>query len=155
IRCEHPLFGLYGLAALQAAPVTLRNILRSCPLHIEFSGPVDLQSIAVTEHIMIYAKRLKPVAVHLKCLLRSLDLPVNNRKRKLRCDHPETAHDTLQPFRADQCQRLPPVCISHGKEQAGKPADMIPVIMCKTDHIDRFKTPSSFFYRDLGPLPAV
>src|SRR5699024_3730658 len=93
--------------------------------------------------------------VHFKCLLRSLDLFINNLKWELRRDHPETAHHPFQSFGSDQRQGFRPVRISHCKEQPRKATDMISVIVGEADHIDRLETPSLFFYRNLGSLTAV
>lgn len=44
-----------------------------------------------------------------------------------------------------QSKRFLSVRISHCKKKSRKSADMISMIMCKTNYIDRFKTPSLLF----------
>ena len=104
---------------------------------------------------MIHFKSCKPVAVHLEHLFRFCDLNKLNLERKLRRDHPESVHHPFQAFGADQSERLCSVCVSHCQEKSRQTADMIPVIMSKTDHVDRLKAPPFFLNGNLSAFSAV
>ena len=104
---------------------------------------------------MIYPECLQAVAIQLKCLLRALDFFIYNRKRQLRSNYPQTAYHPFQSLWTDHSQRLPPIRVPHCKQKAGKAADMVAMIMSKADHVNRLKTPSFFFHRNLGSFPAV
>ena len=160
-RAKHKIRGidfilcLNRLAILKPAPIRKRNSLFFCPLSIEFSGAVNFHRISVTKYVMIYTESFQSVSVYLECLFSAFYLLKNDRKRKLGRNHSKAAHHPLKSFWSDQCKRLCTVCISHRKEQSRKTAYMISVIMCKTNHINRFKTPSFFFNRNLRSFSAV
>ena len=143
------------LAFLQTIPELHRNLRRLCALHVKSSGPCNLHRIAIANHIMIHPKCPNPIPVFLKDLLIPLNFFVNNRKRKLRCNHTKRIYDTLQPLRPDQGQRLRAVRISHRQKQPRKAADMISMIMGKTDRINRLKAPALLLYCDLRPFSTV
>ena len=147
--------GLHGLPLLQIPPVFLRDLLQQRPFRIELSRPVDLHGISIAWNIMVHPKCFQTITVHLKGLLCSLDLLKMDGKRQLRRDHTKRIDHPLQSFRPDHGQRLPAFRVSHRKKQPRKAADMIPMIMCKTEHVDGLKAPSLLFDRDLRPLPAV
>ena len=104
---------------------------------------------------MVYTKCLQTISIHFKALFCSFNFFVNDRKRQLRCDDPQAAHYPLKSLRPYQRQRFFTVCISHGKKQSRKSTDMIPMIMSKADHINRFETPSFFFNCNLCSLSTV
>lgn len=60
--------------------------------------PVDLDRIAVAEHIMIDPKGLQTITVHLKGFLRTVDLFITNLKGQLRCDDAEAVTTRSSPL---------------------------------------------------------
>ena len=100
-------------------------------------------------------KRGNFISMQIKHLLRFLNLHTSYFKRQLRRYHPQRRDNLLQTFGAYQRQRFFAFCISHCQQHPGKTADVIRMIMRKTDRIDRMKTPSGFFHGDLCPFSAV
>ena len=104
---------------------------------------------------MIDPKGLQTITVHLKGFLRTVDLFITNLKGQLRCDDAEGRYHPLQPFGTDEGQGLLAVCISHGQKKPGQAADVVPVVMGKTDHINGLEAPSFFLDGNLCAFSAV
>ena len=115
-------------------PVFLRNFLFCCPLHIKFAGTVDLNRITVTDHIMFYTKCFQTISIHLKNLFWLCNFSIVDFKWQFRRDHSQRTHYSLQTFRSNQSKRFLSVRISHCKKKSRKSADMISMVMCKTNY---------------------
>ena len=115
----------------------------------------DLKGIAVACNIMVYPECGDPVTIQFQNLLRFRDLDKFNFKRQFRCDHTQCVYHTFQSSWSHQCQRFRTVRVSHSQKKSRKSADMIPVIMGKTNHINGLETPAFFFNGHLGTFPAV
>ena len=145
LRRQYSSVKLYCLTFLKMFPVFLRNFLFCCPLHIKFAGTVDLNRITVTDHIMFYTKCFQTISIHLKNLFWLCNFSIVDFKWQFRRDHSQRTHHSLQTFRSNQSKRFLSVRISHCKKKSRKSADMISMVMCETNYIDRFKTPSLLF----------
>ena len=115
----------------------------------------DLQGIPVACNIMVYPECSDPVTIQFQNLLRFRDLDKFNFKRQFRSDHTQRVYHTFQASWSYQCQGFCAVRISHGQKKSRKSADMIPVIVGKTDHVYRLEAPALFFNGHLGTFPAV
>ena len=104
---------------------------------------------------MVYLKSRDPITIDLKYLFRSVNLDKFQFKGKLRCDHTKCVYYPLKTFRTNQGKRFGALCIPHCKKKARKSADVISVIMGKTDHVNRLKAPSFFLNCHLSSFAAV
>ena len=93
---------------------------------------------------MVDPIRIDHIRSNLKLLSRLRQLDKLKRKRQFRRDRPQCRHHAFQSLRSNHRDRLRPLRISHRQQKSRQTADMIRVIMCKTNHINRFKTPSFF-----------
>ena len=102
IRRQHSVFILHHLSFLQYSPVFLRNLCFFRAFYIKLSCPVNFHCITITQNIVVDAKCLQSVSVHLEGLFRFANFNAFDGKRKLRRNHPQRIHYTFQSFRTDQ-----------------------------------------------------
>ena len=104
---------------------------------------------------MIHTVGIDHIGSHRPLLSRLREFREDNRKRKFRRNAPERCHHALQPLRAYHEERLGALGIAHREEQARQAADMVRMVVRKTDYIDGARTPALLPERNLGALAAV
>ena len=154
-RIDRSVFPGQDLSLLQTAPVFLRNCRRTRSLHVKLPCTFYFDRITVTGNIMIDTKCMYTVSIEFQPHFRFRNLNKTYFKRKFRSNHPERVHHPLQPPRTDHGQWLGSVRISHGEKQSRQSADVISVVMGKTDDINGLKRQSLFLDRHLCSLAAI
>ena len=104
---------------------------------------------------MIYFKCMNMISFDLHILFRSGQFYVPDLKRKFRGDHAQRTYYFFKSLWSDHCEWFCPFRISHCEKQPRKSADMICMVMGKTNNINRFKCPSFFLDGDLRSLTTV
>ena len=141
-KCHFP--GFNDFSALQTAPVFLFYSKADSLVYLEFTSPVNHNTIAIAHNVMVHPERLDPKAIEPNSLLRLCKLQTVDYKRKLRCDHPKGRYHPGKSFGSDQQKRLCALCISHGEKHSRQSADMIRMKVRKADHINRLGAPALF-----------
>ena len=104
---------------------------------------------------MVDPVRIDHIRSNLKLLSRLRQLDKLKRKRQFRRDRPQRRHHAFQSLRSNHRDRLRPLRISHRQQKSRQTADMISMIMSKTDHINGFEAPTLFLDRNLCSFSAV
>ena len=154
-RCQHTVSIHDDFSFLQTAPEFLWNLLSTGTLHVKSALTFDFQGIAVAGYIVIYTKGMDTISIHLKILLFFCYFMIFNRKRQFRRNGAQGIYHTLQSFRTDHVHRFCAVCVPKGQQKSRKTADMVCMIVRKTDHVQIMHAPSLFPDSNLCALSAV
>ena len=66
---------------------------------------------------------------------------IDDLERQLRCHHAQSIHYASETLRSDHMQRLGALGVPHRKQHARQTGDMIRMVVCEADHIDRLRRP--------------
>ena len=136
-------------------PEGKRNAKLFCLFSMKTACTRNLNRVTVAGYIVLNAKGMNMIALHLEILLVLRNLFKYNRKWQLWRNNAKRIHHALKAFWSNKCKRLCTVCISHCQKEPREAAYMISMVMCKTDHIDWITAPAFFSHCDLCSLSTV
>ena len=155
IRSQRPLSVLHRLPLLESVPVFLGDLLLPGPLHVKSAFSRNGNRISITRYVVVHLIGIYYVRSDLKLLSRLRQFYKTEGKRQLRRNRPKRSHHSFKALRPNHNHRLRSLSIAHGQQKSRQAADMIRMVMGKTYHIHRLRTPSLFLQRYLRTFSAV